>query len=170
MAANQISDIVGLLGILISVLGFIATIIKLRTAQRTAEAARDAAEKARQSIAYAGVLADFAAGAAILEEIERFHRNRVFVALPDRYTALRKILVIARAGSDGLQNGGLTEKQKVVIQAALANIASAQGLIDRAIANNAQVDFPRLNRIFAKDLDALHEVLVHLKSLSGGQV
>lgn len=169
MDGNHIGDVAGVLGILISVAGFAVTVLKLRKAQSAAEAARDAATNTRRSLAYAAVLADFASGVAIFEEIGRFHQSRIVEPLPDRYAALRKILIVARASSDALEGQSLTDEQKTILQSALVNIASAQEVVNRAIAKEVAPDFPRLIRLFSKDLDGLYELLVHLKSLSWGK-
>jgi len=71
----------------------------------------------------------FAAGIAIMEEIKRFHRARLQDGLPDRYTALRKILIAVRAGRIGQTS--LSEEQRSFIQTALVNLADAEHLVER---------------------------------------
>lgn len=58
MAANQIGDALSLLGVLISVGGFVVTILKLMKSQRAAEAAEAAAVSMRQSMEYATALGE----------------------------------------------------------------------------------------------------------------
>jgi hypothetical protein len=165
MANNHIGDITGVLGIVISVGGFVITILQLIKSKRAAEAAREAATAARDSLGYVGTVADLSAGIAIMEEIKRFQRTGPHHPLPDRYAALRKILSAARAGRRTASN--LSEDQKVFIQTALVNLAKAEEAVERKLASGGTVDFPKLNRILSRDVDQLQELLVHLQSLAG---
>ena len=170
MATNQIGDVAALVGIVVSVSGFIITILKLIKSQRAAEAAATAANETRKSMEYVTALTDLASGIAIMEEIRRFHRAGVIQPLPDRYAELRKILIVARAWrGDLVGSSGLSVEQKATIQSALANLSKAEESVERSNAKQEPVDFVRLNKILSKDLDQLHEILVHLKSLAGGR-
>lgn len=162
---NQIADLLALFG----VGGVVLTFIKVLQSKRAAEAAKDAAIQTRIGIEYVAVLSDFAAGIAILEEIKRFHRSQVMEPLPDRYAALRKILISARAvPRNHASEASLTEEQQTTLQGAIANLAKAEETVERAMADQQKPDFVRLNRSLSKDLDNLHAILVHLKSLAGG--
>jgi len=168
MATNQINDTVAVVSILVTIGGFVVTILKLRKSQRAAEAAKDAAMRTQKNMEYVSAITDFAAAIEILDEIKRFHRNRVTQPLPDRYSALRKILNTARAGRGELGTG-LTDAHKAIVQDALVNLAKAEEAVDRAVASNHAPDFVRLNRILTRDLDQLQEILVYLKSQAGGR-
>jgi hypothetical protein len=165
LAVNQIADLLSLLG----VVGVLLTFIKVLKSTRAAEAAKLAAEAARSSVQYVTVLADFATGIAILEEIKRFHRSQVLEPLPDRYAALRKLLIAVRTDRIGAQKPSLSEPQRTTIQGAISNLAKAEEAVERALASKTKPDFVRLNKGLSKDLDSLHEILVHLKSLAGDQ-
>jgi hypothetical protein len=169
MTHNHLGDVASIAGVLISIIGFLVTLIQLTRSRRAAEAAKIAAVTTRQSLAYIGAISDFASAIEILEEIKRYHRSGMIQPLPDRYMALRKILVTARAGHGDMP--GLTTDQLTIIQSALLNLSKAEELIDRTLSSKQPdaVDFPRLNRILSKDIDQLQIVLTHLKSLAGSR-
>ena len=166
MAVNQIADLLALVG----VLGVFFTFVKALQSQRAAEAARQASIATRNSIGYVAVISDFATGIAILEEIKRFHASKVISPLLlDRYQALRKILITARISClEPAKEARLTDVQLTTLQGAIANLAKSQEAVERAIAGKESPEFTRLNKGLSRDLDNLHEILVHLKSSAGG--
>ena len=107
LAVNQISDLLSLLG----VVGVLLTFAKVLQSTRAVEAARSAAEAARNSVQYVTVLADFATGIAILEEIKRFHRSQVLEPLP----TLRSVVSRAQGESD-LHSGVSFSRNAVTIE------------------------------------------------------
>jgi hypothetical protein len=165
MAANQVGDVTGILGIVISLGGFVVTLVQLNKSKKAAEAAKQAANVARASIFHVGAVADLASGIAIMDEIKRFQRHGPHHPLPDRYAALRKILSAVRAGRPDLP--ALREDQKSLIQTALVNLAKAEEIVEKALSKSQPVDFPRLNRALSKDVDQLQELLVQLQSSAG---
>jgi hypothetical protein len=92
-----IADWASIVGIAISVVGFIFTLIGVSRSKRAAIQAAAAARAARDEIRLLDTIVDFSAAITTLEEIKRLHRqNDAWQILPDRYATIRKMLIQLR--------------------------------------------------------------------------
>src|SRR6266849_960441 len=92
----HIGDLASIVGVAISVIGFIVTVWNVRRSKSAAERAEAAANEARSLVRGYQTIADFSAAIAIMEEIKRLHRTGQLDMLLDRYAALRKVLIGVR--------------------------------------------------------------------------
>lgn len=104
-------------------------------------------------------VADFSATIALMDEIKRLHRAGQLDMLPDRYAALRKALIGIRKLSPSLD-----DEQDKVLQGAITTLSTTENAIEKAIASRSSPDFVRLNRLFSREIDDLHAVLVDLRT------
>jgi hypothetical protein len=118
-------------GLAVSILGFVFTFREVRRAKTAAEQARQVARETKRSLLAANALVDFASAMAIMEEIRRLHRESAWRILPDRYSALRHALISVRS-----DHPFLTDFQKSVIQASVVQIRSMEQMVERALARN----------------------------------
>jgi hypothetical protein len=114
---NRVGDLASIAGVAISIIGFVITVIGVCRSKDAAEQAKVAAEAARDSVRLLDTLVDFSAAISILEEIKRAHRHGHWPVLPDRYAAIRKILIVLRSSTRDL-----SDKHQAVIQNAFANL------------------------------------------------
>jgi hypothetical protein len=126
--ANHLGDLSGILGVFISLIGFLITIIGVYKSQGAAERAEKAAKSTRESIQLLNSVVDFSAAISILEEIKRLHRREDWLLLPDRYASIRKLLISLRSSGPRL-----SDEQSTVIQTALANLRSIEEQVERAM-------------------------------------
>jgi len=74
---------------------------------------------------------DFTAAISRLEELKLAHRSGQWAVLPDRYAAVRKLLITIRTS-----NSDLTAKQQTAIQQALANLRSYETSVEKGLVSD----------------------------------
>lgn len=158
---NQIGDLTGVAGIIISVVGFIATLIGVAKSKNAATRAAEAAKSTRDSIRMIDAIVDFSATIASLEEIRRLQRQSAWSVLPERYSAIRKLLIAHRHAI-----GNLSDHQKERIQDAIANFRSIELRLDRAPSGPSQSVAVRINKIVSEQIDELLLILSELKAMN----
>lgn len=156
--ASTWSDVFGLF---IAIVGFTATLYGVFRSKRAALLAQEAAQSARDSIRLFDAITNFSTAISILEEIRRTHRQNDptgFAALPDRYAAIRKHLILLRASPMALD-----DDQHAAIQNALVNLADIEKRVEKALAGKIPINSARINGIISGDIDNLLTVLTKLK-------
>ena len=162
--SNGIGDVASVAGVLISVGGFIATLIAVYKAKSAAQQAREAARAARDGIRMFDTLVDFSAAIAAFDEIQRLHRvGDAWPTLLERYAMVRKLLVQLRNS-----NVLLNDEQKSVIQNALVNIVDIQEQVEKLVATPTSLKPAKFNIILSDDVDGLIAVLTQLKVQGSG--
>jgi hypothetical protein len=155
--ASGVGDIASIAGVVISIIGFIFTLIGVSRSRKAAEDARD-------QIHLFENIVDFSTAITTLEEIKRLHRQgNAWPILPDRYANIRKLLIQLRSSTTRMN-----DEQKIVIQSALANLAEIEKQVERALADKTELKANRLNLIISSDVDGLLTVLNQLKNQPTG--
>ena len=155
MARGDVGSIASVLALGLSVIGFSFTIWSVIRSKRAAEAAREASIAVRSSLARTDIVAECSTAIAILEEIKRLHRIPAWQPLPDRYSALKRSLILIRTA-----NPKLSDDHQTKIQKAVSHLTALEDVIENVIAKGAEApDVPRLNKIVSKQVEALAEIL-----------
>jgi hypothetical protein len=163
VALHRLGDLASIVGLVASVIGFGLTIYGVFKTKSAAQRAEQAAKSTRDRIRLMDTVVDFAAAISILEEIKRLHRAAQWSVLPDRYAALRKILVTVRASKPQLANG-----QLAAIQSALANLYQLEGIVERSQTDPSGLKPAKFNSVLSKDIDGLVAALEELKATGSG--
>lgn len=161
-ARDDIGVILGLIGILLSIIGFWIAFVQIRKTKSAAEAALDAAKEARDNIRNFDSVIDFSSVIAMVEEIKRHQRAGNWVILPDRYSQLKSSLIAIKA-----VNNQLSVEHKTTLQQAITQFTNIEGRVESSLATNMVLDTPRLNKLVSRELDNLREVLIQLKNAVG---
>ncbi len=112
---GQLGDIASILGLLVTVAGFGATLYQVKQSRLAAERSltaseqsRIAAEQARDRVLELNALNGLDAAVVVLQDIRRLHRMKAWEALPDRYTSLmidlrqsERVRPLFRANTEG---------------------------------------------------------------------
>jgi hypothetical protein len=152
-------------GFLIAIVGFWATLVNVRKSKKAAIAAQEAAQATRDSIRLFDVIVDFSTAIAVLEEIKRAHRETgVSETLPERYSAIRKQLIILKGSSINLSDSHLS-----VIQNAIANLSTMEDHIERTLATKSPFPIAKYNALISRDIDKLVDVFTYLKANQEGR-
>jgi hypothetical protein len=160
---NHVGDLASIAGVAISVIGFVATIVNVRRSKSAAERAESAAREARSTIRTFEALSEFSAAIAIMEEIKRLHRVGHVDILPDRYSALRKVLIGVRRLIPSINNDLDTK-----LRSAITALATMENYVEGRISDKVPPDIPRLNSILSREIDGLQAALVDMTLASGG--
>jgi hypothetical protein len=128
--------------------------------KRSADAARDAALEVRTKLAHFDVVAECSAAIAILEELKRLHRTAAWHVLPDRYSSLKRSLIMIRTASLNL-----TDEHRTNLQNAIGHVASFENAVERVLSNSASPpSVPKLNRVVSRQVTVMAQLLVEIRN------
>lgn len=156
---NQVGDLSSLAGVLISIFGFFATFVGVLKSKNAARRAEDAANSAKESIRLFDLVVDFSAAIAILEEIKRAHRQGDVFSLPDRYAAIKKLLLTIIATKIEI-----SDEQRNVVHEAAKYITRMERQIEKKISANEKIDLIKFNGKVTENLDNLIKILAEIRS------
>ena len=157
IADEHLGDLASIAGFAISIIGFGLAIYNVRRSRRAAERAQEAAQSARNSIRIFETLVDISAVIGMLEEMKRAHRNSQWAILPDRYAALRKILIGVR------KSRNLSDRHSAALQGAIVNLSDIEKAVEKALPNVPANSHAKFNAALSENIDALAAVLAELK-------
>ncbi|RLU07406.1 hypothetical protein CS078_10330 [Pseudomonas prosekii] len=158
----RVGDYAGLLGLLISLIGFFFTIKTTLASRAASEQAAAAVESVRSDLRKGETVADFATALAVMDEIKRMHRADSLVFLPDRYSSLKKFLVSIKAS-----NPMLAEADQSAIQSAIAKFSAMENFIEKSIRMAVPVEHDKMNGQVSKHYDVIQALLVKIKNEIG---
>jgi hypothetical protein len=101
-----------------------------------------------------------------MEEVKRLHRDGSWQLLPDRYSALKTLLVSIRTA-----NPNLSDKHKTTIQDATTQFTGMETQVERFLyvkQNPHPPDITKFNSIISKQIDSLREILIEIQNDIGG--
>ncbi len=159
LETHRIGDYAGLLGLIVSVIGFFITIKTSLNTRAAAAQASAAVESMRGDLRRGDTVADFSSALAIMDEIKRMHRSPSLHLLPDRYSQLRRFLVSIRSS-----NPLLSDIDQQSIQSAIVQFSSLERLVERALEAGGTVSAAKMNSLVSKQSEAIQELLVRVKS------
>jgi hypothetical protein len=148
------AGIASIVGVAVSVVGFVVTIVGVWRSRSAAEQAKAAARETRESILKLEIIQDFTAVTTIMEEIKRLHRASAWAVLPDRYTALRKLL-----GAILAANPDAPDEHIALLVGSITQFRIMENTVERALAENVHPDTANLNKIVSQKLDKIDEAL-----------
>jgi hypothetical protein len=154
-------DLASVAGVILSLIGFAATIWGVWRSKDAAEAAEQAAIETRNSIAHYDAIADLTSSLAIMGEIKRLQRLGVWAVLPDRYSELRRHLVAIKTSRMQLD-----DHQLQTIQSTIEAFAQLEKRVERAVLSNEVPANPaKLNDIVSGKIDEVHAVLLSVQRI-----
>lgn len=121
-------DLLTLVSLGLTLIGFGFTIVNVLRAKRAAKAAQDAVDDVRGDILRIDTVAEFSSALRVMEEIKRLQRQKMWDILPDRYASLRQSLVEIRGA-----NTDLPDHQKAALQSSIVTIRGIENQIEKAL-------------------------------------
>jgi hypothetical protein len=160
---NTVGAWASIAGVVIAIIGFIITIWGVMRSKNAAQEAKAVADKVRADMLRANTVGEFASALSEMEEVKDLHRQNLWALLPQRYSALRKSLILIKGS-----NPDLSDEQKTVLQGAIQYLASIEKQVERSTASGGQPpNVPKLNAVVSRQIDNLHEVLVEIRNRIG---
>jgi hypothetical protein len=158
-----IGDLSGVLGLGISIVGFLVTAIAAIKAKNAAQAARRAAAEMKSELNKFDIVKNLSETMMSLEEVKTLQRNGVWELLPAKYAEIRKGLLTAK-----LLAPGLTPAHRKAIQSAIQTCASVENEIETALAaDDVPSDVPGFNQALNGHIIELQVVLIHVRNQIG---
>lgn len=163
--ADNWGNLASVSGLVLSLLGFGLTLWGVWRSKSAAEAAQEAALKAKDAIVRSQTIMDFSAALVMMEEIKRLHRVSAWSILPDRYSLLRRMLIAIRGA-----NPDMSDEFKAHMTGATQQLADCESVVEEFLASSGDKPNPaRLNAIVSVQVDKLSEILEALKQDIGGR-
>lgn len=160
---NHLGDLASIIGVIITIIGFFVTIFNVLRSKSAATQAEQTALKIREDIKRIDIVAEISAAKGAIDEIKRLQRQEAWNILPDRYSALRTLLISIKSS-----NPDLPDKYKRALQNAIQHSKGIEEQIDGKIDESLKPsDTARLNAIISSQADALQEILAEIKNKIG---
>ena len=158
------ADPASVLGFLVSLVGFLITIVIVLRSKSAAEKTGAAVAEVRQKLALQTAVFDLNRVLADVDELKALHRASAWEVLPPRYSSLRRQLAAFRGTYPDL-----TRKQKATIQGIISQFSEVESIVEKALATRqAPADPPSLNRIAAEQGDKLNDIVIAVQQAIGG--
>ena len=151
-------NIASVAGLIVSMVGFWFAIAQIRRSRTAAEAAREAANAARDRIAANLTIADLTRASDRIQELKELHRVQAWSRVLDRYPEVRRSLVEIRE-----RHPGLTPQQLGILQNAVSQISIMEGEVETALAGNSAPSGTRFNPILSRIQLTLDEAVAQLQ-------
>ncbi len=151
---------------MVSIIGFWLALTSMRESREASLKAKDAAMRAeeaaratRDSIYKADTIANCSQAIGILDEIKILQRKSDWTTLPDRYSAVRRILVTVKSVS-----GQLSGSEIEIVAGILVQLIEIERKIESSLASEKKpLAHARLNAVVSSQIDKLHEILISMK-------
>jgi hypothetical protein len=156
-------DIASVLGVLVSLVGFGITIWGVLRSKSAAQKAQEEVARVRETMLRLDTVMQFSEAITIMDEIKRLHRASAWVMLPDRYSALKRILISIRT-----LDFDINDDRKTVLQSAIQHFSDIEKKVEKSLATQSNLpNVARLNEIVSIQLDKLNEVLASIRQEIG---
>jgi hypothetical protein len=154
-------DWFGSIGILVSALGFGATLWQVRRSRNAALAARAAANEARDTVRLYDTLSDLSQALAIMDEAKRLNRAKRWEVLLDRYALAKKLLVHMKA-----QNPSLGHQHTQAIASTISQLGTLEDVLEQALQDGSDPTkrVAHFNSILSKQIERLDGLLAEVKA------
>ncbi|MBA5706810.1 hypothetical protein DT037_06930 [Pseudomonas fulva] len=159
----SIGDFASIIGLVISIIGFIWTIRASVSSKEAAVQTKFVVESIKNDLRRIDAVSDFSTAVAIMEEIKRLHRLNSLQLLPERYSQLTKFLISIRSS-----NSLISDDDREVIQSAIAQFASLERLVEGFLHDGqGRIDTPKMNASVSKQVEAVQGLLIRIKQNTG---
>lgn len=155
-----LGNVVGIIGLLFSVVGIAYTIIQVRKAVSSSEAAKTASQETLREVSKIDAIIEFSSVITLMEEIKRHHRGGNYQILPDCYSSVRQKLAKIRSSYSVLN----LETQSR-LQEAISQFRTMEDSIEKQLAKKKfTLQVANTNGIISDEIDFLNELLVEIKN------
>ena len=157
-------DVIGLLGLVLTIAGLAITIWNSIRARSAAEQAALAAHEARNHLLRWQGTVDFATIISRIDALKGEHRRRNWQGALERYSDLRRDLIAVQANLSTI-----SEEQRSRFQACIVLLARLEEEVEAHLMDQEhQMDVAKINAHISRSLDGLQRVLQELRRSAGG--
>ena len=165
IAANHLGDWASIVGVLVAVVGFLFTLIGLHKAKSASTLAAEEVHEVRRDIARLKSVAELSTAIAAMDELKRLHRDKALSLLPDRYSAIRRLLITIRR-----RNNVLSDEHMTSLQSAIVNLKIMEDKTETLIGGPSHLDtktMARFNKTISTQIDELVIILPDVQNSTG---
>lgn len=155
----RLADVASLLGVVISLTGFCATLYNLAKTSSAAERAEVAANAAQKSIRLFDTVADASRVVSMLDEAKRLNRAKEWKVLLDRLSDIKKILIAIN-----IENKILNDDQAKKIQSSVTQVTSMENVLEKALSEGLEPSDPaQIAKTISRQIQKVYTVLIEVK-------
>ena len=152
-------------GTSVTLIGFAVTLYQVNQARKEAKSAKEYAELAEKAANNAvnelrrfESVVNFSSVITALHEVRRLQRDKIWAALPERYSEARSMLISAREASKQL-----TDIQRSRIQNAIVNFRQLEEIILEAAGNYGNLPVNEMMKQSLIDIDDIVEIFHQIR-------
>ena len=154
---EHLGDLSSIIALIISIIGFaIITYNVVKT--------RKLSVQIRKDMKRIDSVSEFSSAISCMDEIKTLHRMEAWQILPNKYSTLRRALIVIRE-----INPDISYESKKIIQSTISTLSSIENEIEKS--NYTKVpppNIPKLNQTISRQMDKLHPVLIEMQNKIGG--
>lgn len=156
----NIGDYASIFGLITAIVGFIITITTLFKTKKASDFASLAVNNMRNDLKKVDTVANLSSALTEMEEIKRLHREKKVNQLPEKYSKLKKALIIIKSS-----NSALSAPDSTIFQGAIAQLSSSEKALDKAFeqTQSNQHSISKFNGAISIHMDKLQEVLIKIQ-------
>lgn len=159
----NLGDYASIVGLLITIVGFIYTLINVIKTRRASINAEKIALQVRADISKLDTVSLISTVISVMDEIKRLHRQGAWEILPERYSSIKKSLISIKSTYPELPL-----EHKKIIQSAISNFSSIEKQVETAIYQKTiPCDVDKLNILISRQVDKLQEIFIDVKNKIG---
>lgn len=158
-AAYPFGDLASVVGLLVALIGFTATIWTAWRSKTAAEAAAEAARQAREQVLNVHTSTSLASVISRMEALKVLHRAGRMHQMPERYSTLATDLMAIRS-----RNRSLTAHERGILQQSVLLLRGMEYEMDQwAQHGETSIDIAQINRAISLALDDISTLLHDLE-------
>jgi lipoate-protein ligase B len=164
IVTNGGGDWASVFGVILSLVGFVITIIAVVRSKSASDQAKAAVMNVRNDIFRIDTVSDCGSALMQLEQIKTFQQRQDWDLLPDKYSSLRKSLISLK-NSESLSK----DEHQTVLQSTITLVANIEEKIIKALAHKKtdDLDFSKLNPLLSDHADKIQAILIKVKTQIG---
>ena len=163
MIRGRVADWASVVGLFVALIGFIITIVNVHKSKSAVERTNEAVTKLREDSRRVSLASDCSMAISIMDQIKALHRQGEWRLLPDKYSALRKVLIAVKAF-----DSDLNDSHRSTVQGAILIFRGMERKIETVINDEGhKMDVVRVNTVISDQVDLLQELLIEIKDRIG---
>lgn len=160
VAQHHWGDYASIVGLAVAVIGFGVTYVNVVRSRKAAEQAEAAVASLREKQQLMDVARDLSLALAIMDEVKRLNREKSWVILIDRYSVLKRTLILVKASDIKL-----TQHQRFQVQGTIQQVATIEDQIECVVDGKEEApSVPQLNKVISRQMDSLIEIIAEIRN------
>ena len=154
---EHLGDLSSIIALIIAIIGFAIIIYNVVKTRRLSVQIRNDMKRIDS-------VSEFSSAISCMDEIKTLHRMEAWQILPNKYSTLRRVLIVIRE-----INPDISDESKKIIQSTISTLSNIENEIEKSnYSKTSPPNIPRLNQAISRQMDKLHPVLIEMQNKIGG--